>query len=221
MLDNKGFDKWAGGYDVSIQRSSEKGYPFEGYYNVLSYVHSLIKESKEKKILDVGVGTGLLTYELYKKGGQIYGIDFSEKMLELAEQKMPKGKFYCYDIKYGLPKDLDGVKFNYIVSSYVIHHLDDEEKVNFILKLKRILKEKGKIIIADISFKNYKDLLYCKNISGSKWDDDEIYLVADKMVKRLTDSGLIVRHTQISSCAGVLEINQLKSWEKSWRLKTL
>jgi putative AdoMet-dependent methyltransferase len=77
MLDNKGFDKWAGGYDASIQRHS-KGYPFEGYYNVLSYVHSLIKESKEKKIFDVGVGTGLLTYELYKKGAQIYGIDFSE-----------------------------------------------------------------------------------------------------------------------------------------------
>jgi len=205
MLDNKGFDKWAGEYDVSIKRHSE-GYPFEGYYNILSYVHSLIKESKGKKILDVGVGTGLLTYELYKKGGQIYGIDFSEKMLELAKQKMPKGKFYCYDFKYGLPKDLDGVKFDYIVSSYAMHHLDNEEKVNFILKLKGILKENGKIIIADISFKNNKDLVYCKDISENKWDNDEIYLVADKIIKRLNESGLIVRYTKVSSCAGVLEI---------------
>jgi len=205
MLDNIGFDKWAGEYDASIQRHSE-GYPFEGYYNVLSYVHTLIKESKKKKILDVGVGTGLLTYELYKKGGHIYGIDFSERMLGLAKQKMPKGKFYCYDIKYGLLKDLDGVKFDYIVSSYVIHHLNDEEKVNFILKLKGILKENGKIIIADISFKNHEDLLYCKNVSGNKLDNDEIYPVADKMIKRLNASGLIVRYTQVSSCAGVLEI---------------
>jgi putative AdoMet-dependent methyltransferase len=205
MLDNKGFDKWAREYDVSIKRHSE-GYPFEGYYNILSYVHSLIKESKGKKILDVGVGTGLLTYELYKKGGQIYGIDFSEKMLELAKQKMPKGKFYCYDFKYGLPKDLDGVKFDYIVSSYAMHHLDNEEKVNFILKLKGILKENGKIIIADISFKNNKDLVYCKDISENKWDNNEVYFVADKIIKKLTDSGLIVGYTQVSSCAGVLEI---------------
>jgi putative AdoMet-dependent methyltransferase len=70
MLDNKGFDKWAGEYDASIKRHSE-GYPFEGYYNVLSYVYSLIKESKETKILDVGVGTGLLTHELYKNGKKI------------------------------------------------------------------------------------------------------------------------------------------------------
>jgi len=123
-------------------------------------VHSLIKESEKKKILDVGVGTGLLAYKLYKKGGQIYGIDFSEKMLELAEQRMPKGKFYCYDFKCGLPKDLYGIYFDYIVSSYAIHHLNDEEKANFILKLKGILKENGKIIIADISFKTHKDMLY-------------------------------------------------------------
>ena len=77
---------------------------------------------------------------------------------------------------------------------------------NFILKLKGILKENGKIIIADISFKNHKDMLYCKNVSESNWDNDEIYLVADKMVKRLTEFGLMVRYTQISSCAGVLEI---------------
>jgi len=50
-------------------------------------------------------------------------------------------------------------------------------------------------------------MLYCKSISGNKWDNDEIYLVADKMVKRLSESGLIVRYTQVSSCTGVLEIN--------------
>ena len=141
-----------------------------------------------------------------KKNAQIYGIDFSEKMLELVKHKMPKGKFYCYDFKSDLPKDLEGIKFDYIVSSYAIHHLDDEEKVNLILKLKGILKENGKIIIADISFKNHEDMLYCKNISENKWDNNEIYLIADKMVKRLTESGLIVRYAQISLCAGVLEI---------------
>ena len=56
------------------------------------------------------------------------------------------------------------------------------------------------------SFKNHKDMLYCKNVSGSNWKNDEIYIVADKMVKRLNESGLIVRYTQVSSCAGVLEI---------------
>jgi len=74
------------------------------------------------------------------------------------------------------------------------------------LKLKGILKENGKIIIADISFKNNKDLVYCKDISENKWDNNEIYFIADKIVKKLTNSGLIVKYTQVSSCVGVLEI---------------
>jgi len=74
------------------------------------------------------------------------------------------------------------------------------------LKLKGILKENGKIIIADISFKNNKDLVYCKDISENKWDNNEIYFIADKIVKKLTNSGLIVKYTQVLSCVGVLEI---------------
>lgn len=74
------------------------------------------------------------------------------------------------------------------------------------MKLKGILKENGKIIIADISFKNNKDLVYCKDISENKWDNNEIYFIADKIVKKLTNSGLIVKYTQVSSRVGVLEI---------------
>lgn len=78
MLSDKGFDKWAGEYDESIARDSE-GYPFEGYYNVLAYVQNKIKIEDGVKILDIGIGTGLLTQELYKKGARIYGIDFSKR----------------------------------------------------------------------------------------------------------------------------------------------
>lgn len=74
------------------------------------------------------------------------------------------------------------------------------------MKLKGILKENGKIIIADISFKNNKDLVYCKDISENKWDNNEIYFIADKIVKKLTDSGLMGRYAQILSRAGLLEI---------------
>lgn len=59
----------------------------------VDYVQNMIKLDKDVKILDIGIGTGLLTEELYKKGAQIHGIDFSKKMLEIAEKKMPGGIF--------------------------------------------------------------------------------------------------------------------------------
>lgn len=56
MLDSKGFDNWAGDYDESIANSN--GYPFDGYYNVLGFVHNMVKVSNDTKILDIGIGTG-------------------------------------------------------------------------------------------------------------------------------------------------------------------
>lgn len=60
MLDSKGFDDWAGNYDQAIAKS--KGYPFEGYYQVLAFVHQMVSTNTNIKILDLGIGTGQLTY---------------------------------------------------------------------------------------------------------------------------------------------------------------
>lgn len=204
MMNSKGFDNWAGEYDEDIVKS--KGYPFEGYYDVLAYVHNLIEIDGNTKILDIGIGTGQLTLELYKKGGQVYGIDFSEKMLELAKQRMPKAVFYQFDFKDGLPKELKDMKFDYIVSSYAIHHIDDRQKIKFIKELESVLKDGGSVIIADVGFENRDALDYCRKNAGKQWDDDEIYIVADEIVSELGREGFKAEYVQVSPCAGVLKI---------------
>lgn len=204
MMNSKGFDNWAGDYDESIAKS--KGYPFEGYYNVLAFVHNMITVNKETKILDIGIGTGQLTFELYKKGGQIYGIDFSERMLELACEKMTGAKFYKFDFNNGIPEELKDLKFDYIVSSYAIHHIDDKQKICFVQELKRILKYHGIIILADVAFETRDALLKCKENAGKAWDDDEIYMVIDEITPELSKYGFATDYIQISSCAGVLKI---------------
>ena len=204
MLNSIGFDNWAGEYDQSISRLCE-GYPFEGYYEVLSFVNRHVNLSNGTRILDIGVGTGLLTKELYNKGAEIYGIDFSPKMLELASRNMPLGQFLCHDFTNGMPNELRQMKFNYIISSYAIHHLDDDKKIDFIEQLKGSLKEDGKIIIADIAFQTRDEMKHCReNTQG--WDEDEIYIVADEITEKLRKRMLNSTYTQISSCAGVLEI---------------
>lgn len=206
MLDSTGFDNWAGEYDKSIDKFSN-GYPFEGYYTVLSYVRNLVGLSRETKILDIGIGTGLLTYELYKNGGQVYGVDFSDKMIMKAKEKMPRGTFYKYDFNHGIPDEIKNIEFDYIVSSYAIHHINDEEKINFIIELKKILKRNGKIIIADISFENKKDMEKCKEESGKFWDGEEFYFTGNEMVSRLNKEEIGSKYIKISSCAGALIVD--------------
>ena len=90
MLDNKGFDLWANGYDESVSVSDEdNAYPFAGYKKILGRIYELIMQKPNASVLDVGFGTATLTTKLYENGCVIYGQDFSSRMIELASEKMP------------------------------------------------------------------------------------------------------------------------------------
>lgn len=205
MLDKEGFDIWSKDYDKSVEASSRE-YPFDGYYEVLNHVYNSIECKAGSRILDVGFGTGVLTNKLYEEGARIYGMDFSQGMIDIAKSKMPDGTFIKWDFNDGVPPMLKDMKFDYIVSSYAIHHLNDEKKVEFIGELKQLLNPNGKIIIADVAFENQQDLNACKEVSGDSWDEDEIYMMADKLIKSLRDKEINCSYKQISSCAGILEI---------------
>ena len=120
---------------------------------------------------------------------------------------MLAGNFYIFDFSHGLPPKLLSRKYDYIVSSYAFHHLDDNAKLNFILNLRDLLKENGKIIIGDVSFLSRRSLYECRRASGESWDSDEFFIVANSFVPALKSSGIAVKYTQISFCAGVLEIS--------------
>ncbi|MDP4092068.1 MAG: class I SAM-dependent methyltransferase [Bacillota bacterium] len=205
MLDNKGFDIWAEEYDEFVDKNSS-GYPFEGYYQLLNRIYDVVDIKKNSKILDIGFGTGVLTNRLYNDGACIYGIDFSQKMTDIAGEKMPGARFIRWDFNLGLPPELDSEKFDYIISTYAIHHLDDYKKVQFIKKLKKSLAEKGKIVIGDIAFGNRQQLESCRNKNKDIWDKDEIYLVSEEITEALAKEGINSEYIQISSCAGMLEI---------------
>ena len=80
MLDKKGFDLWADGYDKTVGITDEENrYPFAGYKNVLNSIFQTIMQRPNATVLDIGFGTGTLTAKLYEHGCSVYGQDFSTK----------------------------------------------------------------------------------------------------------------------------------------------
>ena len=107
VLDKKGFDLWADGYDRTVGISDEENaYPFAGYKKVLNSIFQTVLQKANATVLDIGFGTGTLTAKLYEYGCTVYGQDFSKRMIELATKKMPSANLYQDDFTCGLAEPL-------------------------------------------------------------------------------------------------------------------
>ena len=205
MLDKKGFDLWADGYDKDVQLTDEDdSYPFAGYKEILGSIYQTIMKRENAAVLDIGFGTGTLSAKLYENGCTIYGQDFSEKMIETASLKMPDAHLYQGDFSTGLVEPLKKQKYDFIVATYSLHHLTDEQKTVFLNELYGLLKEDGMILIGDVAFETRAQLDACRQEEGDAWDDEEIYFAVDEWKEAFPN----LVFTQLSYCAGILSISR-------------
>lgn len=205
MLNNKGFDLWADDYDKSVGLSDEDGtYPFAGYKTILNEIYNRVLNMSSKTVLDIGFGTGTLTSKLYEQGCEIYGQDFSDRMIELAQAKMPNAKLFQGDFSNGLVEPLKQQKYDAIIATYSLHHLTDLQKVTFLESLLMLLKEGGCIYIGDVAFETRAELQKCMDEAGDEWDYDEIYFVYDELKEHFPT----MQFEQMSNCAGLISLHR-------------
>lgn len=205
MLNNKGFDLWADDYDKSVGLSDEDGtYPFAGYKAILNEIYNRVLSASAKTVLDIGFGTGTLTSKLYEQGCAIYGQDFSDRMIALAQEKMPNARLFQGDFSNGLVEPLTHQKYDAIIATYSLHHLTDSQKVTFLESLLLLLHEGGCIYIGDVAFETRAALQKCMEETGEEWDDDEIYFVYDELRAHFPS----IQFKQMSDCAGLFTLQR-------------
>ena len=205
MLDNKGFDVWAEEYDTSVKLSSEDStYPFVGYNEIVNKIYDIVISKSNATVLDIGFGTGTLTQKLYQYGCDVYGQDFSSKMIELASNKMPNANLYQGDFTKGIVKQLKQRSYDFIVATYSIHHLKEDEKVKFLHELLTLLDKDGMILIGDVMFETQEQLEKCREELLDKWDDDEFYCVVSDLTKEFSN----LQFECISFCSGIISLSK-------------
>lgn len=103
------------------------------------------------KIVDLGCGTGNLTQKIITAypNAHITCSDMAENMLKMAKAKLVKERnvsFWLGDIR-----DFDySNKYDMIVSSLVLHHIEKKEKLKFYRKLYNALRDGGVFYTMDI-----------------------------------------------------------------------
>ena len=105
----------------------------------------------------MGCGSGLFLSFLKDYSREVSGVDFSEKMIEIANDLIPDGNFFVSPAN-NLP--FENIKFDKIIAYSVFHYFKNFKYTLKVLnELIRVCKPGGNILIGDIpSLKHYKKL---------------------------------------------------------------
>ncbi len=196
------FDRWAKEYDAEVGRG--QGFPFEGYEKVLERVLQRAAVLPGQRVLDLGCGTGNLTARLVQAGCQVWGSDFSAEMLEVARRKVGAAHFFHHELGKPLPAHVPQC-YARIVSTYVFHHFNQNDKIALLTVLSAHLEAGGRIVIGDIAFADAAARQQTRQAAGEEWDEEYYWLVEDDL-PALRAAGFRVEFEPVSFCAGVFLI---------------
>ena len=98
------------------------------------------------KALDVATGTGDLAIALRERGADVIGIDFAEKMLEIARKKAPGIEFRTGN---ALALDFPDNEFDAATVGFGARNFDDLDRG--LSEMARVVKPGGKVVVLEIT----------------------------------------------------------------------
>lgn len=137
----------------------------------------------ESLICDVGCGPGHITKYVHDKGLNIFGVDISEKCVEVARRENPGMRFEVMDIA---DLDLADESVDGIISFYSIIHTPKRFQPLLFREFNRVLKMSGRIcvVVKKGEIEGYVDELigFKTRLYFANFSEDEIrsYLEANR-----------------------------------------
>jgi ubiquinone/menaquinone biosynthesis C-methylase UbiE len=94
-----------------------------------------IESLETKRTLDVACGTGFLTRHLQ---GDIVGLDASETMLKISQNRVPNGEFVSGE---ALELPFADKSFDRVFTGHFYGHLEDKDRQQFLAEARRVAPE--------------------------------------------------------------------------------
>lgn len=162
----------------------------------LKFINSKIGDLDNKKIVDVGCGTGNLSILLGEANAITTGLELDSKMVEKAKEKSStlKNISIVEDNMLNIsslfePNSIDGV---ICFGNTLVHLLNDDDILSFLSQCKTILKNNGKLLIQIINY----DFILDNKLNGLPTiENDKITFVRDYESR---EDGLVNFNTKLT-----------------------
>ena len=172
---------------------------------------------KNFEILDIGCGGGLISEPMARLGGNITGIDASEKNIKIASLHSKENNLKITYLNKS-PEQLDEKeKFDIILNLEIVEHVDNLDL--YLKSCYKLLKKNGLMFTATI---NRTFASYIKAIIGAEYilrwlpigtHDWSKFIKPEEMQKKLTDKNFLTNNIK------GLEFNPIfNKWKKSENL---
>ena len=159
-----------------------------------------------EKVLDLGCGNGRLYELLRARKADYYGIDVSEKLIEIAKSHYPDAKFQVAD---ALNLPFSDNFFDRVFSIAVFHHIPSEKfRLRFLSEAKRVLRPGGSLVLIVWGLGSRKRLFLFfkyavfKILGKSKLDFGDTYVPWRKETMRYVHYFLKDELKQLTKTAG-------------------
>ena len=123
---------------------------WQGYlHKTLSFIKAWEKISPSETVLDVACGTGELERLLLLDNPQqrITGVDISEEMLKVAQQKLSEFSQVSWKVAGSSELSLCNSCFDVVICANSFHYFEDPQ--GSLKEIQRVLKPNGRVIILD------------------------------------------------------------------------
>ena len=169
---------------------------------------------KDLKILDIGCGGGLISEPLARLGGEVTGIDASEKNIKVAKLHSKKNNLNINYFNKSPEQLINSEKFDIVLNLEVVEHVENVDL--YIKSCSNLLKKNGIMFTATL---NRTIVSYIKAIVGAEYilrwlpigtHDWNKFIKPEELEKKLSSSNFSTIDVK------GLEFNPLFSkWKKS------
>ncbi|MDA8102426.1 MAG: methyltransferase domain-containing protein [Nitrospiraceae bacterium] len=125
-----------------------------GLERVISELVEYVGDRPEAIAIDLGCGSGQLSIPLAAHVKEVVAVDIAPRMVELLDDKLKRAGISNVKPSVGSVQELglgDGA-VQLVVSNYVLHHLSDREKAEFVKDAFRWLSPGGELVFGDMMF---------------------------------------------------------------------